>query len=165
MREQIEILNLYDNLGKMLNKTINRGEKPIDGENIMLSIAFIKNEEGKYLIQKASLQKGNIYCTTGGHVIHGETGLKAIIREIKEELGIKVNQEELNLIKTFKYPSKNCIFNIYLLNKNIELSTIKLQEEEVSSVKYCSSEEILKLIEKGVFLESHAYIFTHFINS
>ena len=36
----METLNLYDNLGKPLNETIERGKKPKEG-NIMLSVIFI----------------------------------------------------------------------------------------------------------------------------
>ena len=53
----MEILDLYDDQGNKLNKTINRGEVPADGENIMLSVAFIRNSDGKYLIQKCFQQK------------------------------------------------------------------------------------------------------------
>ena len=39
----MEILDLYDDDGNKLAKTIVRGEVPSDGENIMLAIIFIKN--------------------------------------------------------------------------------------------------------------------------
>ena len=55
----MEILDLYDDNGKLLNETIPRDEKVAAGKNIMLSVIFIKNEEGKYLIQKTSKEKGN----------------------------------------------------------------------------------------------------------
>ncbi len=66
----MELLDLYDDFGNKLNKTIVRGKVPNDGENIMLSVAYIKNKEGKYLIQKSSKEKGGFYTSTGGHVTH-----------------------------------------------------------------------------------------------
>ena len=48
----MEILDLYDDYGNKLEKTIVRGDIPRDNENIMLSIVFIKNSAGKYLIIK-----------------------------------------------------------------------------------------------------------------
>lgn len=131
----------------------------------MLSVAFIKNSKGEFLIQKTSREKGNRYSSTGGHVIYEETGLETIKRELEEELGINATEQNLKYIATFKYPKKNCIFNVYLLNIDINLSKIKLQDEEVESVQYLSVEEINNIINKGNFLESHAYIFKHYINN
>lgn len=161
----MEILDLYDDFGQKLKETINRGEKTEEGKNIMLSVAFIKNSKSEFLIQKTSKEKGNRYSSTGGHVMHGETGLETIKRELEEELGISATEQDLKYIATFKYPKKNCIFNVYLLNIDIDLSKIKLQDEEVESVKYLSVEEINNIINKGNFLESHAYIFKHYINN
>ena len=161
----MEILDLYDDFGQKLKETINRGEKTEEGKNIMLSVAFIKNSKSEFLIQKTSKEKGNRYSSTGGHVMHGETGLETIKRELEEELGISATGQDLKYIATFKYPKKNCIFNVYLLNIDIDLSKIKLQDTEVESVKYLSVEEINNIINKGNFLESHAYIFKHYINN
>jgi len=160
----MEVLDLYDDNGNKLDEEIIRGNKPELGKNIMLSVIYIKNNEGKYIIQKTSKEKGNKYSTTGGHVIKGENALTTIIRELKEELGLNINKERINHIKTIKYPTKQCIFNIYelCLNDN-ELKNIVLQKEEVESVFLYSQEEIIKIIEQGNFLESHAYIFQRYI--
>ena len=54
----MELLDLYDDSGKPLGTTIERGSKFENG-NIMLSIIFIKNQDGKFLIQKTSEEKGS----------------------------------------------------------------------------------------------------------
>ncbi len=161
----MEILDLYNDLGELIGETIVRGEKIEKGKNIMLSVIFIKDSKGRYLIQKTSKEKGNRYSSTGGHVIHGENGFDTIKREIKEELGISKVDKEIQYVKTFKYPTKNCVFNVYLLEvERLNISEIKLQEEEVEEVKFLTSEEIKDIISQGNFLESHAYIFENFIN-
>lgn len=161
----MEILDLYNDLGKKLDETVVRGEKTPEGKNIMLSVIFIKNKDEKYLIQKTSKEKGNRFSSTGGHVIHGENGLETIKRELNEELGINSQDEKIKYVDTFKYPTKNCIFNVYLLEvEEIDLSKIKLQKEEVEEVKFLTSKEIKKIIDNGEFLESHAYIFENYIN-
>ena len=161
----MEILDLYDDNGNKLNKTIVRGNKPNEGENIMLSIVFIKDKDGKYLIQKTSKEKGNQYSTTGGHVTHGEDGLTTIIREIKEELGIDASKDYLKFVNKIKFPNKQCIFNIYeLLIDNIDIKNITIQESEVEFVELLSKDEIKKIIEEEKFLASHAYIFENYID-
>ena len=161
----MEILDLYNDLGEKLKETIIRGEKPDKGKNIMLSVIFIKNNEDKYLIQKTSKAKGNYFSSTGGHVTQGENGLETIKRELEEELDIVNISDKIQHIKTFKYPTKHCIFNVYLLKvEQPDISELKLQKEEVEEVKLLTSKEIEDIINNGNFLESHAYIFKNFIN-
>ena len=90
----MELLDLYDDNGKKIGKTIKRGEK-FDEGNIMLSVIFIRNSNNMFLIQKASKDRKNKYTSTGGHVIHNENGLTTIIREVKEELGLDIKKEEI----------------------------------------------------------------------
>lgn len=160
----MEILDLYDNQGRKINEKLIRGNDIPEGKNIMLSVIFIKNKMGEYLIQKTSKQKGNYYATTGGHVVNKEDGFQTIKREMKEELGISVNDDRIKYIMTFKYPDKNCLFNVYTLVINDEeINNIKLQDEEVEKVILLSKEEIINMIKKEEFLKSHGYIFDNFI--
>ena len=159
----MELLDLYDEKGNKLNKTVERG-KPLNNDAyIMLSIAFIKNSENKYLIQKTSKEKGSDYGTTGGHVTSGETPISCIIRELEEELGIQTKKEELKLIATHFFNDKHCIFNIYLLDKDIDINNIILQEEEVEQVMWLTKNEIITLIEDNKFKKTHAKLFQKYI--
>ncbi len=160
----MEILDLYDDNCKKLNEKITRGEELKTGKNVMLSVIYIKNKENKYLIQKTSKTKGGKYSSTGGHVVQGEDGFTTIKRELNEELGINPENDDIKFATTFKYPNKNCVFNVYkLVVWNLNLEQIKLQESEVESVLYLNKEEIEKIINEGNFLESHAYIFKNYI--
>lgn len=162
----MEILDLYDDNCQKLNETVIRGSKIETGKNIMLSVAFIKNEFDEYLIQKTSKEKGGEYASTGGHVTHNEDGLTTIKRELKEELNIEVaDDEQIKHIVTFKYSNKPCIFNVYLLEqKSNIIDEIILQKEEVESINWMDKRKITETIANNNFLESHAYIFTNYIN-
>lgn len=160
----MELLDLYDEDGKKLGSTIKRGEKPKNGY-VMLSIVFIKNSHEKYLIQKTSDEKGSKYSSTVGHVTHNEDGISTIIRELKEELGLNIVDDELQNIALAKHPKGPCIINLYLINKDIDINTLKLQTEEVESVMWMSNNEIISLIKEDKFLCSHGYLFEkYFIN-
>ena len=158
----MELLDLYDEKGNKLNKTVERGKHPYDGY-ILLSIVFIKNTKGEYLIQKTSKEKDFKYATTGGHVTTGETALSCIIRELEEEIGLKVNEEELRFICLDSFPKKLCLFSVYYLEKDINIDELTLQKEEVEFIKWMSKDEILNLIETNEFKESHAHLFQKYI--
>lgn len=79
-----------------------------------------------------------------------------MITEIKEELGVTVNQNELELIFSGREDSAQTFFDIYYLKKDYNISDFTLQKEEVEFVKWCSIKEIKQMILDGEFLENHA---------
>ena len=153
----MEILDLYNDLGEAVGETIVRGEKTDKGKNIMLSVIFIKDSEGRYLIQKTSKEKGSRFSTTGGHVLYNETSKEAIIREVKEELNLDISNENITYIGSILFGIP--FGDIYYLEKDIDISSLKLQTEEVESVSYLSENEILNLIEKEQITKSHGLMF------
>ena len=91
----MEYLDIYNEKKEKLNKKVKRGDKILDNEHILVTVIFIENSEGKFLIQKTFKEKGENYATTGGHVLSGETSKEAIIRETEEELGIDISKENI----------------------------------------------------------------------
>ena len=115
--------------------------------------------------EKTSEEKGSKYSSTGGHVTHGEDGMTTILRELKEELGLDVKENEVETIALVKHPERPCLINLYLLEKELDPDTLKLQTEEVDSVEWMTKEEILSLIDDGKFLGSHGYLFKKYFNN
>lgn len=86
----MELLDIYDDSGNLTGKTVVRGNKYNalkSNEHIALAVIFIENSKGEFLIQKTSVEKSDIFSSTGGHVTSKETPLTTVIREVKEELG------------------------------------------------------------------------------
>ena len=73
-------------------------------------------------------------------------------RECKEELGIEINDNDIKyLVGSTSINEQGDIINkhyneSYLITKNIDMSDIVLQKEEVSEVRYFSKDELLKRI-------------------
>ena len=77
----MEILDLYDNNFKKINKTIIRRVEEIpEGTNIMLSYCLIKNNN-KYLLEQATERNNFKWAIPGGHVLAGEDSLQGLKRE------------------------------------------------------------------------------------
>lgn len=118
---------------------------------------FLFNKNGDVLLQKRSGNKKlwpNLWdVTVGGHVLTGEFGEQALIREIKEELDININGNEIKyLVGSTSSNIKGDIINnhfneCYISTKEINISEIKLQESEVSDIKWFEKQEILDRIE------------------
>ena len=94
-------------------------------------VAGIFVNDSKILLQKC--EKDNYYSLIGGRVKYGETTIEALIREIQEEIGIKVNKKETKLINVsenfFKYNGKEfheLLFIYKIKNKQVnQISEIK----------------------------------------
>lgn len=111
---------------------------------------WIINEKGEVLLQKRSLQKKNnpgMWSKTGGHVIAGEYPIDAIKREIKEELGIEIDNRNIKLIDIYKSDNKeNKYFGYnFIVKVNYTIEEFVLQIEEVSEVKYVTIEKMIKI--------------------
>lgn len=156
----MELLDVYDNNGNVTGRIIVRGDKNVvlnENEHIAVSVIFIENDNGEFLIQKTSQEKGGKFSLTGGHVDSGETPFEAIKREVKEEIGINVDNDQIEEYGFLSY-DKPLRF-IYYLKKNIDLSDVKVQKEEVEYVKYMTVQEINELIETKQMLKSHGIMF------
>lgn len=150
----MELLELYDNDLKPTGQYVERGQPNPPGLMIPIVAVFIYNNEGKYLIQKVSEAKGGYYATTAGHVQAGERDFTvAMLRELKEELGLSVTKSELKLLRIRRYTYKFTM--LYMLKSNVPIEMLRLQEEEVASVQWMSRDEIEKLCQDGLFNKTH----------
>ena len=158
----MELLGLFDNNGKYLDKSIVRGDKNFkDGENIKLATVWIKKED-KYLIQKCSVQKGGEYAVSGGHVTYGNTSNEQAVIELNEELGLDVEQNDLKFLGMIQ--RGHAIFDVYLIeNNNLNIDISKLQEEEVESIHWLTKNQIEKLIANNKFRKSSEEQYDKFI--
>ena len=143
-----EYTDLYDENKNLTGEKLFRekGTKLIvpKGRYSVVVLAFIENSKGEFLFQMTSKRKKNVWATTGGHVKSGQTSKKAIIEEIKEELGIDINEDEVKLFKTYKYD--DAFKDVFYIKKDIDINSLTYQEDEVEYVKYLTKDEILDLI-------------------
>lgn len=145
--QNVELLDVVDENNELTGRVEDR--KVVDKESLWHRIAttWIMNKKGEILLQKRAATKAknpNIWGKTGGHVDSGETPEEAIIREVKEELGIvldKDNIEELDIYKSKEPKNKYFGYN-YFSVVDYKVEDCKLQIEEVDEVKYVSIEEM-----------------------
>lgn len=159
----VERRDLYDKNRNLTGKTIAQDEEIPKGYYITIVVCFMKNSEGKFLMQKRSVQKDGLWGTTGGHPKTGEDSLTGMHTEILEELGLDIDPNELNLLTTIQ--DNKLICDIYYLKKDINLDDIVMQEGEVADVKYFTIDEIERLYQKGEFKKSHYYMFKDYLKN
>lgn len=152
-----EIWDLYDKDHRLTGKTHRRGEPLEDGEYHLAVHVCIFNRKGEMLIQQRQPFKegySNMWdITVGGSAVSGETSQLAAEREVCEEIGYKLSLEGERPKLTIHFEKG---FNdIYVVNREVNLSELKLQYEEVQAVKWASKEDIYSMMEEGVFVPYH----------
>lgn len=152
----MEKRDLYDINRNLTGETIYKGEPIPQNKYIVVVLSIMQNSKNEFLIQKRALEKDGLYGSTGGHPKSGESSLEGILTEIKEEIGLTLNPKELELIYSGREDTKHVFFDIYYLKKDLSISDLTLQKEEVESVEWASIDRIKSLIEDNLFLESHA---------
>lgn len=154
-----ELFDVINEKGQYTGKVETREKCHKEGIWHKAVVVFIINSKGQVLLQKRSASKKlwpNTWdISAGGHVLAGEFGFQAIIRECKEELGIELKQKDITFIgSVFSSNIKGEIVNnhlneYYIANMDIDETKLILQEEEVSEVKWIDKDEIVERIKNN----------------
>lgn len=113
---------------------------------------IIVNKEGKMLLEKRAptkKQSPNKWAFCAGHIEAGDIPENAIVREMKEEIGVDVSIDKLEFIKP---AVRNIKFNDNLYNRAFQYtyfwitdkkeSEFTVQLEELTEVRYFDIEEV-----------------------
>ena len=146
----MEILDIYDENRIFTGKTMNRERGKIalkDGEYVIQVKCWILNKENKILLtqRKADKYNGGMWEPTGGLAISGETSKQAITRELFEEIGLKVNEDTIDLIDSYR--DDHFFRDVYLIRDNVLLENIKFNDGEVADAKYVTIEEFKEMLQ------------------
>lgn len=153
----MEIWDLYNKDRIKTGETMVRGSKFKENTYHLVVHVCIFNLEGKMLIQQRQPFKDgwpNMWdITVGGSAVSGDTSQLAAEREVYEEIGYKLSLDGIRPSLTINFDKG--FDDIYLIQKDVDISKLKLQYEEVQSVKWASKEEILSMIDEEIFIPYH----------
>lgn len=154
LSEQIEIL---DEFGEKTGKTMSRKEIHLEGMWHESAHIHIINDKNQILLQKRSAYK-SIFPNTwapavGGHISKGENIVETAMREAEEEINIKIKPEQLKYLGIVKDSIQfdrfyeNEFIHVFVAKKPHQEIDLQLKNEEVSGLKWFTSDELAKLIE------------------
>lgn len=111
--------------------------------------ALIRNDEGKVLLCESHKWPG-LYTVPGGHVELGETCEDALVREIKEEVGLDIEVMELVSIQQVIYPKEFWVKNSHFIFFDYLCSasgnqTVQVDADEIQSTIWIEPEKALSL--------------------
>ena len=163
----MEYIDIFDENNNPTGEIKEKTQAHEDGNFHRTAHIWIMNDKKELLLQKRSATKKshpNCWDISGaGHIRAGESVTVGAIRELKEELGIEVNEKDLQYIATIKSTKnpKNMEFGyVYLLRCNKKIEEYIFEDEEVSEVKYVYYEELEKMVEdktEGLLLHDEEF--------
>ncbi len=150
----VEFWDILDKNGAFTGRRMKRDHfnyfRP--GQYHLVVHVWIKNSKGEYLIQKRSADRRPMpgeWAATGGSVRSGEESRIAAIRELGEELGIEVKENEIHYV--CRMTRKNSFVDLWQVGVDVDASSLTLQTEEVQAVKWVTKEQLQSMIKNKQF--------------
>lgn len=164
----MELLDIVDENGVPTGETVERGEAHRTGARHRTSHLWLLRRRGgrvELLLQKRSRQKdsypGCYDISSAGHIPAGVDFVPSALRELKEELGLEARPEELILcgVRRFEYRDTfhgrpfhdNQVSRVYALWRDVAPEELRLQAEEVESVRWMEYEACLRAVRENAF--------------
>jgi isopentenyldiphosphate isomerase len=150
----MEKWDIYDKERVPTGRLMNRGDPFKPNEYHLVVHVCIFNARGEMLIQQRQPFKESWPdlwdFTVGGSALTDENSQAAATRELLEEIGLPVDLADDRPYITIHFGLG--FDDYYILEKDLDISRLTLQYEEVQSLKWAVKEDILKMVEDGTFI-------------
>lgn len=167
----MEWLDVYDENGIATGKTIERAQACAlcdggalgDGECYLGIHAYIRDTQGRYLIQRRALDKRfrpGGWDVVLGHVGAGETALEAMQREVAEEVGLQIGTDDILAHRRVLWPGRHHLSDIYLLQADFALEALVPQADEVIGLRLVDASEMRAMAQDMAAYRPGTYVDT-----
>lgn len=150
----MELVDLYDENRIPLGKTAERHAPKGPGEYRLVVHVCAFDSRGRLLVQRRTEEKtlwpGRWDVSVGGGVDAGETSRQAAEREFLEELGTPLDLGGLRQSITVNFHGG--FDDFFIIQKDLDLSALVLQKEEVAEVRYVTEDEVEAMVDSGSFI-------------
>lgn len=148
-----EHIDLYDINRQLTGEVSERRHCPADRYRLFVHVCIF-DENGRMLIQKRastlSIRPSLWDFSAGGAVSAGETSQIAAEREVREEVGLKLDISDHRPVMTMNFIVG--FDDFYTIEVDSECLEFALQEGEVEAVKWADADEICAMIDEGTFI-------------
>lgn len=153
-----EYYEVVDIAGSPRGKLRRHDELPSVGECRPAVAVWVINSKGEYLISRRApgIAHAGMWQTTEGGIIAGESSRAAALREVREELGVTLDEASGRLWKMYGWPIPGCegrtLYYTWIFRSEADIADIRLQPEETCDAKWASPDEIRAMIAEGAFI-------------
>ena len=150
----MELVDLYDENRAPLGQTAERYGKKGPGEYRTVVHVCLFDSRDRLLIQRRTAGK-RVWpekwdVSVGGGVDAGETSRQRAEREFREELGYPLDLGGLRPAVTVNFGGG--FDDFFILRRDVDIASFRLQAEEVSAVRWVTLPELLDMVDEGSFI-------------
>lgn len=175
-----EYIDIVTKTGEQTGKSALKSEIHSKGHYHNTAHIWFYTLKGEVLLQQRAASK--VICpllwdvSVAGHIDAGETLKSGAVREIEEEIGLTISEEDLNKIGVFEcfqsYPNgiiDNEFHHTFIAVLKVPLQKLIPQKEEVEALKLVSIKTFKKLLKNsdtnGHFVASNRKYYEFVVNS
>ena len=162
----MEIFDIVDEQGRPTGETVERSKAHAEGilhRTAHVWIMRIKEGRPQVILQKRSPHKDSFPdcwdTSSAGHITASQSPVDSAVRELEEELGIRIRKEELKEAGKIRISYEETFYGslfkdeeiafIYVYEADPDLYSLKLQKEEVSEVCWYDLYELKERTERN----------------
>jgi len=145
----VEFNDIYDEQRNLTGRIHKRGTSWKTGEYGLVVCVWVYDGEGKLFMTRRAPGKSfaGTWENSGGAAQAGESSLQAIVRELREETGIRAEESEFELLDSDR--DKYFFYDFYCLKKRFPLEQVRLQAGETDDAKWVTHGQIHEMIQRG----------------
>lgn len=152
-----DLVRVYDENNNLIDGIYNRDDIPNNTFYYAVNVWIIFDDK-TIMIQKRSNNKklypNKLECVAGG-VLYNENVKQACVREVKEEIGIDIDIDQLEFLNLYKDIKHSYFMHTYyvVINKNNK-NLISIDNNEVSDYYIVDQKQLINLINDNQFADS-----------
>ncbi|MCI2047506.1 MAG: NUDIX hydrolase [Faecalibacterium sp.] len=148
-----EMIDLYNRQRHPLNQTAERGAPLSAGCYRVVVTGWIESAKGAFLMVRRKAgpaANDGLWEAPGGGVQAGETSLAAVLREVKEELGIEPDIKTVKLFSSERQDSAHAFYDVFLLRADTKLDELTVNADELAEARWMMPADIDELSRAGL---------------
>ena len=170
MGKQMEKWDLYTKYREKSGKDCIRGDVIPEGYYHIAVHVWIRDHKGEYLMSQRAPDRSVcplMWECVGGAVLKGESSIEGALREVKEEVGLELEEKSGRLLFTkiydrdarCEYKPSNEIMDVWLFDYDGEPHLESATTREVADCRWMTASEIEKLYEEKKLVPTLDYFF------
>ncbi len=164
----MELWDIYDKNGNKVSTDFVRdgGRQLKEGEYHLAVHIWLRDKDGRYLISRRAPSRPKfplMWECPGGSVLKGETGLEGAVREVFEEVGVRLDAKEGKLLfKKVRDVEDGRVFRdileVWQFVIVCDADLADATTDEVDSTKWATRSDIEAMFASGEFVPTLRYV-------
>ncbi len=159
----MERLDVYDKDRNLLSYTHIRSNFPAPGEYHLIAQVCVLDGRNRLLMTRRHLSKtwAGLWEVTAGCVLSGEPSRLAAVRELQEETGLCVSEEEMKPFFQSRISDHHIDCYLVRLSESGENYSVTLQEGETIDYIWAAAQDIAQLAAEDKIVSISAQAIDH----